>query len=54
VAKGDKRLSLEERYRGKVDYVARTRRAADALEKAGYILGEDRRRIVDRAEALPW
>lgn len=54
MAQGDRRLSLEERYRDKADYLTQTRRAADALEKAGYILAEDRQRIVDRAEALPW
>lgn len=54
IAKGDNRLSLEERYRDKSDYVAQITRAAEALEKAGYILAEDRQRIIDRAEAAPW
>jgi Alpha/beta hydrolase domain len=54
LAKGDKRLSVEERYRTKADYVARVTRAVEALEKAGYILAEDRQRVIERAEALPW
>jgi Alpha/beta hydrolase domain len=54
LAKGDKRLSIEERYRTKADYVMRTKYAATALEKSGYILAEDRERITKRAEALPW
>jgi hypothetical protein len=29
-------------------------RAAKALEQSGYILAEDRQRIIDRAAALPW
>jgi len=54
LAKGDHRLSIEERYHTKADYVARIKRAAETLEKAGYVLAEDRQRIVERAEALPW
>lgn len=54
LAKGDNRLSLEERYHGKADYVAQMARAAEAVEQSGYILAEDRQRIIDRAAALPW
>jgi hypothetical protein len=53
-ATGDNRAALDERYHGKADYVAKTKRAAEALEKSGYILAEDRARIVERAEARPW
>jgi Alpha/beta hydrolase domain len=54
ITMGDNRLSLEERHRDKADYVAQITRAAEALEKDGYILAEDRRRIIDRADAAPW
>jgi hypothetical protein len=54
LAKGDNRLSLEERYQGKTDYVAQITRAAEALEQSGYILAEDRQRVIDQAAALPW
>jgi hypothetical protein len=54
LAKRDARPSLEERYRGKADYVARVTQAATSLEKAGYILAEDRERIIARAQALSW
>ncbi len=50
----DTRPSLEERYRGKADYVARVTSAAASLEKAGYLLAEDRERIVAKAQALSW
>jgi hypothetical protein len=53
-AKGDPRLSLEERYRDKADYVAKVREAAAALERARYLLAEDVERIVQRANAAPW
>jgi len=52
--KHDTRPSLEERYRGTAEYVARVTSAAAALEKAGYLLGEDRERIVAKAQALSW
>ena len=54
IAKHDNRSSLEERYRDKADYVGQIARSAEALAKSGYILAEDRRRIVERVEALPW
>jgi Alpha/beta hydrolase domain len=54
LAKGDTRLSLEERYRTASDYVAQTRHAADALESAGYLLPEDGQRIIDKAAATRW
>jgi alpha/beta hydrolase family protein len=54
IANHDNRLSLEERYRDKVDYVSQIARSAEALEKSGYILPEDRQRIVEHADTLPW
>jgi len=50
----DTRPSVEERYRGKADYVARVTKAAASLETAGYVLAEDRERIIARAQALNW
>lgn len=38
---GDPRASIEERYRGRDDYLARVREAARALVKDGYLLEED-------------
>ncbi|MBV8534977.1 MAG: hypothetical protein JO128_05260, partial [Alphaproteobacteria bacterium] len=52
--KHDARPSLEERYGGKAGYVSRLTRAASSLEKAGYLLAEDRERIVARAQASDW
>jgi hypothetical protein len=49
LAADDPRLSLEERYRDGVDYVAKVRAAAQALERKGYLLGEDAARAVARA-----
>jgi hypothetical protein len=40
-AKGDPRPSIEERYKGKDDYLARIRTAAQALVKKGFMLAED-------------
>jgi hypothetical protein len=54
VAEHDSRLSLEERYRDKDDYVGQVAQSAEALEKSGYILAEDRQRIVETATAKPW
>lgn len=53
-AKGDPRLSLEERYRDKADYVSKVRDAALALQRDGYLLSEDTQRIVDQASAAAW
>jgi Alpha/beta hydrolase domain len=38
---GDPRLSIEERYRSRDDYLGRVRHAATALAKEGYLLEED-------------
>ena len=48
-AKGDARLSLEERYGDQAGYVAKVRQAAAALERERYLLPEDATRIVDEA-----
>jgi Alpha/beta hydrolase domain len=53
-ARGDPRLSLEERYGDKADYVTKVRQAAAALERDRYLLAEDVQRIVERAEAITW
>ncbi len=54
IAKHDNRLSLEERYRDKDDYVRQIANSAEALEKSGYLLTEDRQRIIEAAAAKPW
>jgi len=53
-ANGDPRLSLEERYREKSEYLTRVRQAAVSLERDGYLLAEDVQRIVERASAMAW
>jgi Alpha/beta hydrolase domain len=52
--KGDPRLSIEERYQDKADFVAKVRNAALALERGGYLLAEDVKHIADKAAALIW
>jgi hypothetical protein len=44
-ATGDPRLSIEERYASRQDYLDRVRAAAQALVDAGYLLTEDSARI---------
>lgn len=46
---GDPRLSIEERYKGKNDYLARIRTAAVSLVKSGFMLEEDVDASVQRA-----
>jgi len=48
-ARGDARLSIEERYGDQAGYVAKVRQAAAALERERYLLAEDVTRIVDEA-----
>ena len=48
-AHGDPRLSIEERYKGKDDYLARIRTAAVSLLKSGFMLEEDVDVSVQRA-----
>ncbi len=49
---GDARLSIEERYTGREDYLARVRRAALAMVQARQLLAEDVDAVVERAGAL--
>jgi hypothetical protein len=53
-ANGDPRPSLQERYRDGADYAERVRQAASTLEREGYLLPEDVKRIVDKATATTW
>jgi hypothetical protein len=53
-AKHDPRPSLEERYHDRADYAERVRAAAEALQREGYLLPEDAKRIVDKAGTLTW
>jgi hypothetical protein len=50
----DPRPSLAERYRDNADYSERVKAAATALERDGYLLPEDTKRIVERAAKLTW
>jgi len=51
IAKGDPRLSLEERYPSHAAYVAKVKAQADALVAQRYMLSADAARIVAEAEA---
>ena len=51
LAKGDPRLSLEERYPNHAAYVAKVKAQADALVARRYMLAEDAARIVKEADA---
>jgi len=48
---GDPRRSLEERYRGKSDYLGRVTESALALVRQGYVLREDLPFLLERAAA---
>jgi hypothetical protein len=48
-ASGDPRLSIEERYASKVDYLERVTKAAQELVAAGYLLEEDLQTVRDQA-----
>ena len=48
-ATGDPRLSIEERYSSRDDYLGRVRRAAQALVDEGYLLAEDIERVVEQS-----
>ena len=50
-ASGDPRLSIEERYSSKEEYLGRVRRAAQSLVEGRYIPAEDVEEMVERAEA---
>jgi len=49
MAKNDPRLSIEERYKGKEDYLTRIRAAALLLVKSEFMLVEDVEAAVQRA-----
>jgi hypothetical protein len=49
---GDPRLSVEERYRSKTDYLRVFDRAADELVRHGYLLPQDAAAMVAKAESL--
>ena len=49
--RGDPRLSIEERYRDRDDYVTRVRAAAQVLVRQRYILEEDIEIVVANAAA---
>ena len=51
IATGDPRLSLEERYKDHAGYVKAVRKAAEKLEKQGFLLPVDVQRYVDEAAA---
>jgi Alpha/beta hydrolase domain len=51
---GDRRPSIEERYRGPADYVRRVEAAADGLVKQGYLLDADARALVETARRTAW
>jgi hypothetical protein len=48
---GDPRKSLEERYRGKSDYLGRVTESGLSLVKQGYVLREDLPFLLERAAA---
>ena len=49
---GDSRPAIEERYRGREDYLARVRREAEAMVDARHLLAEDVDAVLVRAGAL--
>ena len=49
---GDPRPSIEERYRGRGDYLDRVRRAAEAMVGERHLLAEDVAAAVERAGRL--
>ena len=50
MAKGDPRLSLEERYSDHAGYVAAVKKAVDKVKDAGFLLAADATRLVAEAE----
>ncbi len=52
-AKKDPRPSIEERYKGREDYLAKIRAAADGLAAGGYLLSADIEKVVARS-AQEW
>ena len=51
LATGDPRLSIEERYPSKEAYVVAFKKAADALVAQRYLLPEDAKLLIGRAES---
>jgi hypothetical protein len=49
---GDRRPSIEERYRDRADYVERVRAAAETMVAEGHLLAEDVAAVVARAGVL--
>jgi hypothetical protein len=47
----DPRLSIEERYQGKEDYLRKYEAAARSLVKSGYLLESDVEKVVQRGSA---
>ena len=47
--RGDARVSIEERYAGRQDYLDRTKQAAEVLVRDRFMLAEDIRSVVQRA-----
>jgi hypothetical protein len=50
-ASGDRRPSIEERYKDKDDYLRKVRAAAEALTGSGFLLKEDVERVTQKAAA---
>jgi Alpha/beta hydrolase domain len=50
---GDPRLSIEERYKDRADYVQQVSRAARALVNERFLLPEDAERIIAEAKKSP-
>jgi len=48
---GDPRLSIEERYRNRQDYVRKVAAAAEELVRERFMIEEDVPRVVERAAA---
>jgi hypothetical protein len=51
LAAGDPRKSLEERYKDHAGYVKEVAKAAQKLEKQGFLLAEDVQKFIDEAQA---
>jgi len=49
---GDARLSVEERYTGRQDYLDRVKQSAEDLVRARFMLAEDVRAVLQRAEEM--
>ncbi len=51
LAKGDPRLSIEERYRDHAGYVAAVKKAAERLSARRFLLPDDAQHLINQAEA---